>query len=116
MLRRKFTTNRRNKYRNTSCICQRKHIHQSIGEAGYCNQLDLLERAGEIKSYKSQVVYRFKVRGKHITTHIVDFVVTTKEGKIEVHEFKGFATVLWRVKMKLFEACYPKIPYIVVRG
>ena len=110
-----FRNFRPSKYKNKSCFCGQGHIHDSIGEAGYCNQLALLVKTKEIKSYKIQQTYRFKVKGKHITTHRVDFVVTTKEGKIEVHEAKGFATEVWRIKWKLFEALYPKIPYIVVR-
>lgn len=106
---------RPSKYNARTCRCNRGHIHDSIGEANYCNQLDALVKAREIKSYEIQQKYMFKVKGKHITTHIVDFVVTTNEGKEEVHEVKGFATEVWRIKWKLFEALYPKIPYHVIR-
>jgi len=103
------------KYNNNSCACRRKHIHQSRFEARYCDDLDALERAGEIQGYETQVSYDLKCNGKHITRHIVDFLVTTINGKREVHEVKGFATAVWPIKRKLFEANFTDIPYIVIK-
>ena len=102
------------KYHNKSCKCHQDHIHPSRLEAEYCDQLALLVKAKEIRSYKSQVSYDLRVKGKKVCAHIVDFLVTTKTGKKEVHETKGFATAVWNLKRKMFEAQYPKIPYIVV--
>lgn len=104
------------KYNNKSHQCKQNHIHQSTGEASYCNELYLLQRAGEIKEYISQKRFDLFVNGEKITTHIVDFLVTNKEGKLEVHEYKGFATEAWKIKKKLFEAVIPEIPYIVIWG
>ena len=90
-------------------------MHDSRAEAGYCNQLNVLEKSGEIKSYEIQKTFRLDVNGKHICNHRVDFLVTNKNGEVMVEEFKGFGTEVWRIKKKLFEACYPGIEYIVVR-
>jgi len=106
---------RRSKYNNTSCYCNLGHKHDSMAEAGYCNHLLLLKKAKEIKDFKTQVSYPLMVNDKRVTVHIVDFEVINKEGKKEVHEYKGFATAVWNLKRKLFEACYPSIPYIVIR-
>jgi hypothetical protein len=76
----------------------------------------MLESAGEIKSFRTQVRYALKVNGVTITSHIVDFEVMANDGNLEVHECKGFATREWRIKKKLFEQCYQNIPYIVVKG
>ncbi len=104
-----------NKFSNTSSRCNQEHSHDSIGEAQYCNSLELLKRAKEIRSFKIQQSYDMTVNGKTICKHIVDFLVTNKEGKVEVHEVKGFATNVWNLKRKLFEALYPSIPYIVIK-
>ena len=97
-----------------SCTCHQGHLHDSRFEAGYCDDLHLLQRAGEIKGIKNQVTYDLKVNGRQICTHRVDFVVTNNAGIEEVHECKGFGTEVWRIKKKLFEACYPEINYIVI--
>jgi len=90
------------------------HLHDSRGEAGYCNDLEILRKTKNIKSYEIQRSYDLTVNGKTICKHIVDFVITNNEGREEVHEFKGFATAVWNLKRKLFEAVYPDIKYIVI--
>lgn len=102
------------KYGNKSCWCNSGHCHQSRLEAGYCNLLALLVKAGEIRSYKTQVKYELKVNGIHITNHYVDFVVETKDGKEEVRETKGMVTDVWKIKYNLFLALYPGIKYEII--
>jgi len=106
---------RKNKFNNRSCRCLKGHIHQSRLEARYCDSLFLLEKAGEIKSYRTQVRYPLEINGEVICSHYVDFEVVNKQGKLEVHETKGMETDIWRIKRKLFQACYPDIEYITVR-
>lgn len=104
-----------NKYGNKTQKCWKDHSHDSVGEAQYCNKLNLLERAKEIRSYRTQVSFPLKVKRKTVCSHIVDFLVIEQNGQKTVHEFKGFDTALWKLKMKLFQAVYPKIPYLVKR-
>lgn len=96
-----------------SCSCFQSHMHDSRGEAQYCNQLHLLKKAGEIANIETQKTFELKVNNRKICSHRVDFLVITNDGKWEVHEYKGFGTQVWQLKKKLFEACYPLIPYIV---
>jgi len=105
----------RNKYHNITCRCWAGHGHESRGEANYCNQLNALKRAGDIKDYEIQKTFHLVVNGKTICAHRVDFVVTDNDGRRHVEEFKGFATREWAIKKKLFEAVYPDIEYIVVK-
>jgi len=107
---------KRNKYNAKSCKCNQGHLHDSRGEAGYCNQLALLKKAGEILDYSIQRTFHLEVNGKTVCQHRVDFWVEGPGGNFEVHEFKGFATREWNLKRKLFEALYPDIPYYVVKG
>lgn len=104
----------KNKYNNKTGICMLKHRHDSYGEAGYCDTLELARRGKLIKSFEIQKEYRLIVNSKTVCKHIVDFQVYTNDNKIEVHEFKGFATREWAIKRKLFIALYPDIPYIVI--
>ena len=105
------------KYRNKSCICRQNHQHDSIKEAHYCDQLELLKKAGEIIDYEKQVTFHMKVNDKKVCAIRVDFLVESKHGGQEVHEVKSSATMTstWNVKRKLFEALYPHIEYIVVK-
>lgn len=109
------------KYRNKPCRCKQDHMHRSRGEAGYCNTLALLVRTGEIHSYQVEKRYEIKVNGRFIGNHYPDFTIYNKDGKIiEVREFKSISratmTDLWKWKSACFEALYPDIPYIVVKG
>lgn len=104
---------RKNKYGNASCKCWAEHIHDSRGEASYCNKLSLLKKAKEIKSYETQIKFSLSINECRICNHYVDFLVQLPDGTSEVHEYKGFPTDVWKLKKKLFEAINPEIPYKV---
>lgn len=82
--------------------------YMSKGEAGYAQQLELRRKAHEIKEITPQYRIRLDVNGYHICNYIVDFRVVMADGSVEFHEFKGYATNLWRLKWKLTEALYGK--------
>jgi len=108
-------TYRRNKYHSDRCRCNQGHMHDSRGEAAYCNDLELRVKAADLAEYKTQVTFPLHGKdGKHVCNHRVDFLLTDFDGKQEVHEFKGFSTDLWKLKKALFEHEYPEIPYIVI--
>ena len=98
-----------------TCRCLSGHIHHSRKEAKYCDELSWRIKAKEITSFETQKRYSLDVNGKHICNHIPDFLVTFPDGHQEIHEVKGFEQEVWRIKHKLFEACYPDLPYIVIR-
>jgi len=90
-------------------------MHDSKGEAGYCNDLALQVLSGDIMKYESQKRFELHDKnGKTISRHFVDFLVHHFDGKTEVHEYKGVATELWKLKKAIFEGEYPDIPYIVI--
>ena len=86
-------------------------MHHSRFEAGYCNDLQLLKKGGEIQDIKTQVKYDFTVNGVHITNYYADFVVTDKDGGVSVHETKGYKTDVYIIKKRLFQALFPDIPF-----
>ena len=113
---------KRNKYtgmtkedKYVSCTCTLGHMHNSRDEKSYCNVLKYRKDAGDIKSFKVEVYYPFVINGHKICGHYVDFQVVNNDGTIHVEEYKGFETALWRIKKKLFKACYPDIEYKVIR-
>ena len=105
----------RNKFGNKTMHCFSNHKHDSKMEAEYCNQLLAKKQKGDIIDYESQVTFELIVNEIKICGHRVDFLVETSKGKEEVHEVKGFGTMMWYMKMKLFKALYPDIPYLVIK-
>jgi hypothetical protein len=105
---------KQNKHKNIKTECKQGHIHDSKGEANYCDCLKLLEKSGDIKGYESQVKYPLICNEWLICNHIVDFVIITNEGKKEVREFKGKKTRDWVIKYKLFLANYPDVEYKII--
>jgi len=81
-------------------------LYMSKKEARYAQDLDLLLKAGEIVSYQPQFRLKLDVNGYHICDYIVDFLVTMTDGSQELHEVKGFSTMLFQYKWRLTEALY----------
>lgn len=86
----------------------------SRGEAGLAQKIEIIARAGKIKSAERQVTFNLVgLRGNIICKHRVDFLITLLDGSKEVWEFKGFEPPEWKIKRKLFRDNYPDIPYLI---
>lgn len=77
-------------------------------EAGKANELALLKKTKKIIDYKEQVKIPLVVNGFHICNYYIDFVIEHLDGTLEYLETKGYATDVWKLKWKLFEALYDK--------
>lgn len=97
-----------NKYRAKKQEYDGKWYH-SRGEAAYAQELDWREKAGEIKSWERQVKIELKVNGILITNYYVDFLVVTKDGTRQYHEYKGYKTADFILKWRLFQALIDEI-------
>jgi hypothetical protein len=73
-------------------------------ESAYAQQLELLKRAGEIKSYKFEAL---KLRLADNTFYTPDFFVLSKDDVLEIHEVKGFWQDDARVKIKIAAELFP---------
>lgn len=80
--------------------------YDSKFEAGKAQELELLKKAGEIKDFVSQKVLELVVNGYVVCTYKIDFIVYHNDGITEYVECKGYATPVWKLKWKLFEALY----------
>jgi hypothetical protein len=85
-------------------------LYHSKKEAGYAAELDLRLKSGDVANWERQVRVSLDVNGYHICDYYVDFLVYYPDGTKEYVEVKGFETDLWRMKWKLFEALYSKMP------
>lgn len=108
------------KYKNVNCIAD-GYRFDSRREADYYGQLKMEKRAGLILDFERQVEFPLfawvpmNFERQEVCRHRVDFLVTLPDFRKEVREVKGFATDIWNLKRKLFEANYPEIEYKVVR-
>lgn len=75
-------------------------------EADYAQDLDLRLRAKDIKAWIPQFRLNLVVNGLPICTYVVDFLVINNDDTEEIHEVKGYATDLWKIKWKLAEALF----------
>ena len=94
-------------------------VYDSKAEAAYAARLDRMVEDGEVSDWDRQQKWPLKVNGVKVCTMIPDFVVwypadDRDEARMELHEVKGFATPVYRLKRKLFEALHPDVPYVVI--
>lgn len=78
-------------------------------EATRYQQLLLLERNGELRSLRCQVVYKLEVAGIHICKYRADFVYEELRNGVwsEITEdVKGYRTPEYKLKKKLMLACF----------
>ena len=96
------------KYNSRKTKCRQGHLHASIKEAGRCNELTMLEKAGNIKHLKQQpsiiLQRKFRWRGKGIRaiTYRGDFSYYDTESRMfTVEDVKGYRTEKYQIKKKL---------------
>ena len=78
----------------------------SKAEAGYYQQLKILEKQGLILNLQLQPKFPIEINGQKICTYIADFSFFEKNERVIV-DVKGVRTPVYRLKVKLVEALYP---------
>ena len=90
------------KYNNTKIRVDGR-LFDSKAEAARWQELQLLERAGEITELERQVEYELipKQKGERAVKYIADFRYIDHEGKTVVEDTKGVKTPVYILKRKL---------------
>ena len=90
------------KYGNTKIRVDGR-LFDSKAEAARWQELQLLERAGEITELERQVEYELipKQKGERAVKYIADFRYKGHEGKVVVEDTKGVRTPVYILKRKL---------------
>jgi hypothetical protein len=96
---------KRSKYGNVKTVVDGRTF-DSKKEAGVYAQLKLMERNGAVTKIELQAPYKLEVNGVKICTYRADFVVTLKDGSVQVWDAKGFRTKEYRLKKKLMKALH----------
>lgn len=101
-----------NKYSARKTVCGSGHTHDSRREAVRCNELHLMQRAGEISDLRVQVAYDLipsmkyeDMPNERSVKYIADFVYT-KDGKTIIEDTKGMQTPAYIIKRKLLKKLY----------
>jgi hypothetical protein len=96
------------KYGNTPNRCHEGIMHQSKAEARRCDELHILQKAGELSELKAhpQPSYPMVVNGVKVCTYRGDFEYVDRDGNVRTEDVKGYRTEVYALKAKLFEALY----------
>jgi hypothetical protein len=86
------------------------YLYDSKFEAKYGQELELRLKAGDIKGFERQKNIDLIVNGYVVCQYRVDFVVFHNDETIEYVELKGYATDVFKLKWKLFDALYGNLP------
>lgn len=89
-------------------------LFDSKREAFRYQELKICERAGIIQELALQVKFPLVVNGVKVCTYIADFVYKDQQGRTLVEDSKGVKTPVYRIKAKLFAACYPNLRILEV--
>lgn len=112
---------RNTKYNAKKAGCDAGHTHDSIAEAKRCNELHVLQRAGEISNLTVSPLFRFvlpdgraiKMKNGHVARYTGDFRYM-ENGREIIEEVKGFVARDFPLRRALFEALYPDLTLRVV--
>jgi len=119
---------KQHKYLAIRTKCLYGHPHDSRKEAMWCLKLHELQKEGKIRNLSVSPIYELRVNGQVICKHEPDFDyeitpdrgtpfnnLTVKVVVVDVKgEWEGALLPVWKIKHKLFQACYPEIEYKVV--
>ena len=104
----RFNAPTKSKFGNKKTICNGQ-VFDSKREAARYAELLLLERNGEVRNIRRQVLYELKVNAVLIAKYYADFVYELRtRGKWEeiVEDVKGYPNDRWPMKRKLMLAIF----------
>lgn len=94
----------------------RGHTYPSKAEAAYAAQLELMRRAGLVRSWdKSVRRMPLVVCGIVVGHYTPDFEVVRADDTRTLVEVKGAWTEAAKLRVKLARACYPRLQIVCVR-
>lgn len=98
------------KWTNAKGCSYRNSQYDSSFEMQYAIFLDSQQKTGKILKYERQVKIPLIVNGYLICNYYIDYLVYYPDGTKEYVECKGWATEVWKMKWKLFEALFSDLP------
>ncbi len=96
---------KRSKYNNQKTTYNGRE-YDSKKEAKRAWELDMLLKAGVLRSWTPQPSFKITYKGEHICTYRGDFRVRYSDGHEEIEDVKGVRTDVFILKKKLVKAFY----------
>lgn len=85
-------------------------VFHSKREAARYSELKMLQKIGMIRNLVLQPRFPLMVEGTKICDYVADFSYFEKDSeRLVVEDPKGVKTPVYRIKFKLFHACYPHL-------
>lgn len=118
---RNFGAAPRSKYHARKAHCAAGHSHDSRKEARRCDDLHLLQRAGEISGLKQQPRYKFHVEGRAVmlnngqVAHLTADFEYVENGRTVVEDVKGVIVRDFPLRAALFRTLWPDIELRVTK-
>lgn len=84
-------------------------VFASKREMGEYLKLKALERGGIISGLRLQPRFPIIVNGVKVCDYVADFACVDREGRPCIYDAKGMITEKYKLKSKLFHACYPDL-------
>lgn len=111
----------RHKYRAKPSVCQHGHKHASKREAARCDQLHLLQRAGQISDLEIEPQFWFVIEHKQLKHangrrcgYKPDFLYV-ENGRNVVEDVKGFRVRDFALREALFRHLFPAYELRIVK-
>jgi hypothetical protein len=104
----------KHKYKAQRTECQEGHSHPSKAEAKRCDELHLLQKAGQIHRLEREPSFPVSINGIKVFTYRADFSYFTEHERV-IEDVKGMVTPIYRLKKKAVEAYYPGVKIVEVR-
>ncbi len=91
------------------------HMYDSAAEAKQAWELDVMKANKRIFDWERQVRMPLRVKDIKICDLVLDFRVYDTANSSYFLEIKGMETAVYKLKLKLFRACYPGLALHVVK-
>lgn len=72
-------------------------------------ELKILERSGIITGLELQPRFPLVVNGIRVCDYLADFAYKDQSGRTVIEDVKGVRTPVYKLKRKLFEACFKQL-------
>lgn len=96
-------------------IAGRRNYYRSRWEANYARYLQWLKERGDIIEWAHEPrTYWFESIKRGVRSYLPDFEVTENNGKINLHEVKGWMDPRSKTKLKRMKKYYPEIEIILI--
>lgn len=95
-------------------VGDKKYFFRSSWEANYARYLELKKGSGEIIDWRFEEKRFFGTEEWRGTCYLPDFEIVHNDGKVELHEIKGWMDERSIKKIQMMQDCYPDANLVII--